>query len=449
MIHPTEPMNPPRRIRGIFYGWWLVGIAALVMVLTSVPLFHAMPVWFPVLQRRFLWNRTQLSLAFTLSRVEGGIMGPVEGLLIQRLGPRRMVLIGMLILGVGFLLFSRVQDLWQFYAAFLVMALGQGMGGWLPVMTVINNWFVRRRAMAMSMVMVGQRLGGVLLPWLLALTIDPDQYGIDRWRVAALGIGVLIIFLAFPISRLVRDRPEDFGLLPDGGTAAPASSTAARAEESQTSRDLQSAAGARELTWQEAIRTKAFWLMSFGHACNAALVVTIMVHLGPMLSIDRGFSLQLVGLVVATYMAIGMVSTLVGGYIGDRVPIRLAIVGFIIMHSIGVIILILAHTTLMVFIFAVLYGIGQGRTPLTTATPSIYFGRRSFASITGMSMLPMNVFLLVVPTYAGIMFDINGSYTVPFITVVVLNMIGGSLYLLLGEPKPLPSVLGTAREAKG
>ena len=448
MIHPTEPTNPPGRIRGIFYGWWLVGIASLVMILGTVPLFHAMPVWFPVLARRFLWNRTQLSLAFSLSRVEGGIMGPVEGLLIQRLGPRRMVLIGMLILGVGFLLFSRVQELWHFYAAFIIMAMGQGMGGWLPMMTVINNWFVRRRATAMSMVIVGHRLGGVLLPWLLALTIDPDQYGLDRWRAAALGIGVLIILLAFPISRLVRERPEEYGLRPDGGTAAPASSTPARAEESETSREPQSAPGERELTWQEAIRTKAFWLMSFGHAFCAALVVTIMVHLGPMLTIDRGFSLQLVGLVVAASMAISMVSNLVGGYIGDRVPIRLVIAGFAAVHSIGIILLILAHSVPMVFLFAVLHGIGQGRSSLTTAIRGVYFGRRSFASITGMSLLPLNVLLLAVPIFAGIMFDINGSYTVPFIAVVVLNMIGACLFLLMGEPKPTSSAAGASRDSR-
>ena len=448
MIHPTELKNPLERVRGIFYGWWLVGIASLVMVIGVVPLFQAMPVWFPVLQRRFLWNRTQLSLAFSLSRVEGGVMGPVEGLLVQRLGPRRMVLIGLLILGVGFLLFARVQHLWQFYAVFLVMTVGQGMGTWLPVMTVINNWFVRRRATAMSLVMVGHRLGGASLPWLLALAIDPDQFGLDRWRSAASGIGVLIILFAFPLSLLIRNRPEDFGLRPDGDTAAPASSTFARGGESQTARQPQSTPGEGELTWQEAIRTKAFWLISIGHACSSAVVVTIMVHLGPMLTIDRDFSLEMVGLVVAVYMGFGMVFTLAGGYIGDRLSLRLAIVGFVTMQSVGVVALILAHNTPMVFLFAVLYGIGQGRSSLTTAIRGVYFGRRSFASIMGMSMLPMNIFMLVVPIYAGIMFDLNGSYTIPLITVVVLNMMGAGLFLVLREPKPLPWVLRAASEGK-
>ena len=101
-----------RRMQGLFYGWWLIGVAALVMALSIVPFFHSMTAWFVVLERHFGWGRAQLALAFSLSRVEGGVMGPLEGLLVDRLGARRMVLIGLVILGGGFLLFSRVEELW-------------------------------------------------------------------------------------------------------------------------------------------------------------------------------------------------------------------------------------------------------------------------------------------------------------------------------------------------
>ena len=110
-------MHPIRPVRGIFYGWWLTAITALVMVLGTVPLFQGMTTWFVVLEGNFGWSRTQLSLAFSFTRVEGSIMGPIGGYLIEKLGPRRMVLIGLLILGGGFVFFSRVQNLWQFYLA--------------------------------------------------------------------------------------------------------------------------------------------------------------------------------------------------------------------------------------------------------------------------------------------------------------------------------------------
>ena len=296
----------------MFYGWWLIGLAALVMALSIVPFFHAMTAWFVVLESHFGWGRAQLALAFSLSRVEGGIMGPAEGLLVDRLGPRRMVVIGMVIMGGGFLVFSRVQELWHFYAAFIIISLGAGLGTWLPMMTALNGWFVRRRAMAMSLVLVGYRLGVVALVPVMTWAINPDQFG---WQIVAAGIGVVVILVALPISRLVHNRPEEYGQHPDGDTAPLPSATASRTPDSQPSVDE------GDLTWQEAIRTRAFWLMSFGHASVSCVVVTIMVHLGPMLT-DRGFSLQTVGWIVSLYTSIGIASTVLGGYLGDRVPME-------------------------------------------------------------------------------------------------------------------------------
>ena len=412
-------------IRGVFYGWWLAGVAALVMVIGTVPVFSAMPAWFVVLERNFGWSRAELSLAFSLTRVEGSIMGPVAGYLIDRLGPRRMVLIGMPILGAGFLLFSQMQNLWQFYLAFVVMSMGGGLGTWLPMMTALNNWFRRRRATAMAIAMEGFAVGGVALVPVLAWSIDPDQFGPDRWRAVAAGIGVALIFLAFPISRLVRNRPEDHGLLPYG---SPLASSTAAAESAPP------ASGQEGYTWQQAVRTRAFWLITIGHSCSSIVIVTIVVHLGPMLT-DRDFSLQTVGLVVSVYTGVGGVFILLGGYIGDRLPIRITLFGFSAIQSAAVVILMYANTSAVVYLFAVVMGVGfGGRTPLSTAIRGIYFGRRAFASITGISMIPMNFLLLAAPLFAGIMFDATGSYQVPFATVAVVSFVGATAFLFLGEP---------------
>ena len=140
----------PGRKSSIFYGWWLVALSGFVMMIAHVPLFHAMGVWAVALERDFGWSRTQLGFALTFTRIEGGLMGPVEGYLTDRLGARRMVFIGLLILGAGFFLFSQVQTLWMFYAAYLIMAFGQGFCGWLPLMTLLNHWFVRQRTTAIG-----------------------------------------------------------------------------------------------------------------------------------------------------------------------------------------------------------------------------------------------------------------------------------------------------------
>ena len=121
-----------------------------------------------------------------------------------------------------------------------------------------------------------------------------------------------------------------------------------------------------DYTWQEAIRTHAFWLISMGHACSSIVIATIMVHLGLMLG-DRDFSLQMIGWVVSTYTAVSAVFIIVGGYVGDRVPIRLALFMFSALQSVALIVILLANSALMAFLFAVLLGIGfGGRSPLTS-----------------------------------------------------------------------------------
>ena len=412
----------------LFYGWALVGVAAFVMVVGTVPLFQGMTAWFVVLESHFGWTRTQLSIAFSLSRVEGSIMGPVSGYLIEKLGSRRMVLIGLVIAGGGFVIMSQMQNIWHFYAAFIVMSMGVGLGTWMPMMTVLNNWFSRNRSTAMALAMEGFLVGGMVLVPLLAFAIDPDVPGRPGWRLTALVIGIFLAAVALPVSRLIRNAPEPYGQFPDGEPAARARSASATAATSAADDEP-------DYTWQEAVRTKSFWLITMGHACSSIVIVTITVHLGPMLD-DRGFSLQTVGWVVGAYTGVAAVFTLIGGYVGDRLPIRLALFGFSAVQSGAVWVLLMADTAQMAFLFAVLMGIGfGGRNPLTTAIRGVYFGRRAFASITGMSMIPMNVMLLAAPLFAGIMFDATQSYFVPMAAIAIVSLAGSSLFLFLGSPQ--------------
>ena len=418
----VRALSPAR----LFYGWTLVGVAAFVMVIGTVPLFQGMTAWFVVLESHFGWTRTQLSIAFSLSRVEGSIMGPISGYLIDRLGSRRMVLIGLIIAGGGFVIMSQMQNIWHFYLAFIVMSMGVGLGTWMPMMTVLNNWFVRNRSTAMALAMEGFLVGGMVLVPVLAFAIDPDVPGRPGWRITSLAIGLFLVASAFPLSRLIRNAPEPYGQFPDGEPAARPRAAAAAANPSNEEPDY---------TWQEAVRTKNFWLITMGHACSSIVIVTITVHLGPMLD-DRGFSLQTIGWVVGAYTGVAAVFTLIGGYVGDRLPIRLALFAFSAVQSGAVWVLMVADTPAMAFLFSVLMGIGfGGRNPLTTSIRGVYFGRKAFASITGMSMIPMNVMLLAAPLFAGIMFDATQSYFVPMATVAIVSLAGSALFLLLGSPE--------------
>jgi sugar phosphate permease len=420
------------RVRGVFYGWWLVAITGFIMVITMVPLFHAMSVWTVALEGSFGWNRTQLGFALTVGRVEGGLMGPVEGYLTDRMGARRMVLTGLLILGAGFLIFSQVRSLWMFYAAFLVMSVGGGLGGWVPVMTVLNHWFVRRRATAMGWSNVGGRLGALMLVPAIAWAVDPEHNRLG-WQATAMILGFFALLVAFPLTRLIHNRPAEYGLQPDGDPPA-AYGVAVVSREPPGAGARQDRPAVTDMTTRQALRTPAFWLIAFGHGFSSMVILAIMAHLGLFMK-DKGFDVQTTGWVVAAYTAVSMVFQLVGGFVGDRVPLRVALAFFTFIQAGAVLLLTVSSSIAMLYLFAMVFGMGfGGRNPLTTAIRGEYFGRASYGKILGMSTVPMNVLLLVAPPLAGLMRDVQGTYTQAFLTLAALNFLGGILFLFARKP---------------
>ena len=429
--------DAPNRIRGVFYGWWLVGISGLIMTIATVPLFHAMQIWAVALEQHYGWTRTQLSWALTLTRIEGGIMGPIEGYLTDKLGARRMILMGLMILGGGFLLFSqmdafpREHALWVFYAAYMVMALGQGLGSWLPMMTTINNWFSRQRAKAVGWASVGSRLGALLLVPAIAWAIDPEY---DRlgWSVTALIFGIVCLVVAFPLTRLIRNRPQDYNQYPDG--IAPNREPSAASTPGRPAAQISALDDSGDLTAVQALRTPAFWLISVGHGFTSMIILAIFTHLGLLMQ-DKGFHVQDTAWLVAVYTAVGMAFQVIGGYIGDRIPKRVGLFVFTSIQASAVVVLTFASNLPSFYLFAVLFGVGfGGRSPLTVAIRGEYFGRTSFGKILGLSTVPMNILLLISSPFAGYVRDTQGTYEMAFLTLAGLNFLGGVLFLLARKP---------------
>jgi MFS family permease len=181
------------------------------------------------------------------------------------------------------------------------------------------------------------------------------------------------------------------------------------------------------------------------------IVVGMMAHLAPMLT-DQGFSLQTAGWVVTVYTAVSMVFQVIGGYIGDRVPKNIALFVFTTIQAGSVVIIAFSSTLPTAFLFAVLFGIGfGGRNPLTTSIRGEFFGRRNFGTIMGASQVPMSIMLLIAPTFAGFMRDIQGTYVNAFLTLAVLSFLGGVMMLFARKPK-FPSespAVGTVEAAAG
>jgi MFS family permease len=419
--------NPCAKARSGFYGWWMVAVSGFIMVVTAVPVFQASAVWAVALESQFGWSRTQLGLALSFTRVEGSLTGPIAGYLVDRMGTRFMVFTGLLVLTVGFFLFSQVQNLWMFYLAYFVMSVGQGQAGWLTVMTLLNHWFVRHRGMAMGLAMVGMGIGTLILVPVIAWLIDPDA---DRlgWRRTLEILAVVSLVSAIVLPKVVRNKPEDVGQYPDG--VPPVVATALNADSEPE----------LELTIGQALRTQAFWCISFGHGLGSMVVLAIMSHLGLLLR-DMGYGLQTTGWVIMVQTAVAIIFQFLGGWIGDRIPKNVALFIFTAIQGIGVVFLTLGPEMINFYAFAVLFGIGfGGRTPLTTAIRGDYFGRASFGKILGISTVPMNVLLLIAAPMAGFMRDELGDYDMAFLLLAGLNMAGAVLFLIARKPK-LPGTL--------
>ena len=402
----------------VFYGWWLVGVAAFLLTLMSLTVFQGLGTILVALERQFGWSRTALSGAFSLARVEGAILGPVEGLLVDRVGTRKMVFIGYILMGLGFLWLGQVETLWAFYASFMLITLGSGLGGWLAIIAMVNNWFTRQRTFAMASAMSGIHFGGLLVP-LLALGIEAFEFS-----GAATIIGIFLLIVVGPAAKAIRNHPEDMGLQPDGDSENSSESVLTEDEEP-------------DFTAAQALRTPAFWILTVMQVASSVAIVTLALHLVPKLT-DMGMTLSGAGTVVLTYTIVALPSQFLSGYFADRLPKTLMIAIFLAIQGIALTIIAFADTILLAYIFALLYGIGfGGRNPLTTAIRGEYFGRKAFATIMGISQFPMNIGMIGAPLFAGYMFDTTNSYVIPFSVFAILTFFGAFLMLFVKKPRKL------------
>jgi sugar phosphate permease len=411
----------------IFYGWRIVGAGFAIEALIGALIFHAYGAYVVLLREEFGWSKTMLSAAFSMARAESGILGPVQGWLTDRFGPRILIRIGMVIFGLGFILFSRIDSPLTFFLTFFMIALGSSLGGYLPITVAIVNWFRRRRALALSISGTGMAVGGLLTP---VVVLGLTHLG---WRGTALASGILILLVGFPIAQVVRHRPEPFGLLPDGDPPD-------HAPHAGGSRWLAPPAGPAptvDFTAREAIRTPAFWFISLGHGSALLVVSAVMVHMVVHVTERLGYSLHQASVVVALMTVMQMLGQLGGGWAGDRWSKRAIVVGCMAAHALGLFVLASATAFWMVVAFAVLHGLGWGgRGPLMSAIRADYFGSASFGAISGASSMIVMLGMMAGPLVAGILADRTGTYETGFRILATLAAMGSVFFILARRPPP-------------
>ena len=416
----SESLEQRQDPKQFFYGWYLVAVGVFLLSISSLGVFRGMSPLMPVLQKNFGWTRTQISLSSLLTRVEGAALGPIEGFLIDRIGARKMVLIGFSIMAVGFVLFSFIQNLWQFYAVFILINLGNGIGGWLAVVTILNSWFRRKRTIAMAGAMSGILIAGIFVPpYTIALN--------HGFRVTVFVFGLIILAVALPCVKIIKNNPEELGLLPDG---AETESDLDKSTPSKISQDQEV-----EFTVGQALKTRVFWILTVAHVSSTISLATLSIHLMARLQ-DIGLSSTTASYIELVSSVVALPSLFVAGWLGDKVSKKYLVALFLLLQGISTIVLTVANGLPLALLFAVFYGIAfGGRIPLMTAIRGDYFGRKAFASIMGWSMLPNGILMAIAPVWAAWMFDTYGSYTVPFLSYAVINLAGALIMLVVKKPK--------------
>ena len=411
-----------RRVGRVYFGWWIVMAGIIFQGLSGLLFMHSAGAYFVLLRDQFQWSGTVLSGAFSLSRVESGILGPLQGWLLDKVGPRAVARIGILLFALGFVFLSRMDSVIEFYGAFALMALGSGLAGFLTLTTTIVNWFERRRALAVGLATAGMGLGGLAAP-LIAWALT--TFG---WRDTALYSGILIALVGLPLTQLYRRTPEEYGYEIDGAPRG-------RAAQAAPQRRLQG--DVRAFTAREALRTQAFWLISLGHASSLLVVSAMMVHLIPHLVQSLDFSVEEAAGVVAVLNVMMIVCQVTGGYVGDRFN-KLAVAAMcMLVHSTALLILANATGPVMAYLAAALHGVAWGlRGPQMTAVRAEFFGRSAFGTIMGFSNLIIMTGMVAGPLIAGILEDIRGDYTMAFTILAVMTALGSGFFAFTRRPTP-------------
>jgi MFS family permease len=423
----------------VFYGWRVVTAASILYALGIGSVFYGFNTFFTPMVNEFGWSRAATSGAFSLSRLEGGIFGPIVGWLIDRFGSRKIAIFGMALAAAGFVALPLVNtNVITLYIIFgLFLSLGYTMGPSLATTAAAAKWFIKKRSLALSFIAVGGGVGGAVIVPLLAWLIT--QYG---WRWAAVIIGLVILVIGVPVALVIRNSPEERGLLPDGqkvvsvekatsgvvsrsGLDEPAFSTASGIEEA-------------DFTVREALRTSTFWFYTLAMVLRAAILGGIVVHEIPYL-VDMGIEYETAANVLGTMILISIPGRLVLGWIGDRFDKRYLLLASNLLQGVGIWILINASSLGMVYLFVIIYGFGYGGAiPLSSALRADLFGRKMFATIGGIVTTITTVSTVAAPVLAGYLYDVSHSYHVAFYAFMVMITLSGFAFLLVRRPKRKP-----------
>lgn len=403
-----------------FYGWVVVAAASIPNALHGLA-SQGFATYLVPLQQEFGWSRAILAGPRSVTQVESAVLGPIEGYVVDRFGPRAAMGTGCLVMGAGLIMFGVVDSLWTYFLANILIVAGSGLSGILVGSVVVNHWFRRRRTLAQSIFTLGFAGAGIvgvpILIWTQATL---------GWRASAIASGLVVWAVGIPASFFLRRSPEPYGLLPDGDLPDSAGGTreGASAEE-------------HDFTLAEAMRTRSFWLLAIGQSIAGLGASAVGVHLFLHLEQGVGLSRGAAALVWTVASLSNLPARLAVGFLGDHPPKHIVLGTVTALVALSHFVLGLATSLELALVYAVLYGIGWGaRTPVASALQGEYFGRKSQGVIRGWLQSLHLPFTIAAPVVAGLLADVNGDYRLAFTTMSLAGFVGAACMFFATAPKP-------------
>jgi MFS family permease len=410
-----------------FYGWWIVGAGGIVQWYTSAVFWRGFQAFVPHILSTFGWSHGATAAAISLQRSESGMISPFVGALLDKYGPRKVMAFGVFVTGGGFMFMSQMQTLWHFYVAISLLTLGMSFGTFIVFVVTVANWFVRKRARALATLMSFSAVGGLTLPILVA---SIEQFG---WREMLMATGIGFWIIGFPATLVMKKRPEDHGMLPDGDVLDADDGSGKRGG---------LFAGVREhaITMRQAIKLRFFWQLAIVTSLGQLVSSTNLFHFSALL--EYGMTTALAAS-AAGAVAIGDLAGRAGiAVLGDRFDKRKMLTIAMMMQTLGVAGLAGINATVLgvdlglwpLPLFVVFFGLGFGSSiPLRLSILGDYFGRTSYGSIVGLTSSVNAIFGAAGPALVGLIHDLQGSYRMGFIILSVVLVISIPLALSL-EP---------------
>ncbi|MFO7599037.1 MAG: MFS transporter [Candidatus Desulfacyla sp.] len=407
----------------IFYGWWIVLATSLIHIWGAGTFYYGFTAFFNPIVDELGWSYAATSFAASLRSIEGGIASPLVGFATDRYGARRLLVLGSILGGLGFILLSRIQTLWSFYLIFIFLSVGSSLLFPVPGWTAVANWFVKKRGIALGTLSATMGIAGLviyLVNWLIGL------YG---WRHTLVILGIGMWAVGIPSALVVRTRPEPYGLLPDGDEARPLKqglSTVTLSQETQKG---------QEFTARAALKTRAFWMLAILVTLSAATLHAVVVHIMPYL-VSIHFSRETAGLTASLLILVSAMGRFVLGWLTSRVDTRYLMALALLLQALGLLALTYVQGLGMAALFVGLFGPGYGGViTLRLTMQAEFFGSKAFGAIQGIMMAILIIGTMASPLLAGYCFDIYGTYRPAWLMMALLLLIVTPLSILARPPK--------------